>query len=615
MLQRLQFKPGVNRDQTNYAGEGGFYECDKIRFRSGYPQKIGGWLRYGIFALQGVCRQMYNYITSFSDNIMSLGTSEKLYLEVGRNLIDITPIRITFTTPDTDNCFATTNGSTTVRVTIVAHGAVNGDFVTFSGVVGPVNGIPDSELNAEFKITVIDQDEFDITVATPATSTGTGGGTTIDAEFQINIGSAVGIFGYGWGASSWGAGGWGLGTTVPLFIPQRDWFMDNFDNDLIANIRQGPIYIWEYDGTFTSRAVLLSSLPGASEVPVRAMQIMVSQNDKHLLAFGAVPFGSVSVGDFDPLLIRWADQDNPVNWTPTATNSAGFIRVSRGSRIVRALPTRQETLVFTDSHLYSFQFTGTTDVFSLQEQSDNISIVGPRACATANNITYWMGTDKFYAYSGRVETLPCSLRNHVFQNFNYDQAEQVVCGTNEGWQEIWWFYPTANSETNNAYVIYNYLEKIWYYGSIERTAWLDSGLREYPQAVGGTFMYNHEQGVDDDTLPMNSFITTNDFDIGDGENLLLVRRILPDLDFEGSTTANPKVLMTVRPRNFSGSNYINANQPQVVQSVAVPVEQYTEQVFIRARGRQMGFKIQSTDLGVQWQLGAPRLDGRSDGKR
>jgi hypothetical protein len=615
MLQRLQFKPGVNRDQTNYAGEGGFYECDKIRFRSGYPQKIGGWLRYGIFTLQGVCRQMYNYITSFSDNIMSLGTNEKLYLEVGQNLVDITPIRVTFTTPDTDNCFATTNGSTTVRVTIVAHGAVNGDFVTFSGVVGPVNGIPDSELNAEFKITVIDQDEFDITVATPATSTGTGGGTTIDAEFQINIGSAVGTFGYGWGASSWGGGGWGLGTTVPLFTPQRDWFMDNFDNDLIANIRLGPIYIWEYDGTFTSRAVLLSSLPGASEVPVRAMQIMVSQNDKHLLAFGAVPFGSVSVGDFDPLLIRWADQDNPVNWTPTATNSAGFIRVSRGSRIVRALPTRQETLVFTDSHLYSFQFTGTTDVFSLQEQSDNISIISPRACATANNITYWMGTDKFYAYSGRVETLPCSLRNHVFQNFNYDQAEQVVCGTNEGWQEIWWFYPTANSETNNAYVIYNYLEKIWYYGSIERTAWLDSGLREYPQAVGGTFMYNHEQGVDDDTLPMNSFITTNDFDIGDGENLLLVRRILPDLDFEGSTAANPQVLMTVRPRNFSGSNYINANQPQVVQSVAVPVEQYTEQVFIRARGRQMGFKIQSTDLGVQWQLGAPRLDGRSDGKR
>jgi hypothetical protein len=615
MLQRLTFKPGVNRDQTNYAGEGGFFECDKIRFRSGFPQKIGGWLRYGIFNLAGVCRQMYNYITTNSDNIMGLGTSQKLYLEVGQNLVDVTPIRITFSTPDTDNCFNTTNGSTTVRVNILTHGAVNGDWVTFSGVVGPVNGIPASELNAEFQVTLVDTDNFDITVATAATSTGTGGGTTIDAAFQINIGSPDGTYGYGWGAGVWSRGGWGSGTITPLFIPQRDWFMDNFDNDLIANIRQGPIYIWEYDGTFTSRAVLLSSLPGASAVPVQAMQTMVSQNDKHLLAFGAVPFGSTSIGDFDPLLIRWADQDNPVQWTPTPTNSAGFIRVSRGSRIVRALPTRQETLVFTDSHLYSLQFTGNTDVFALQELSDNISVAGPRACATANNVTYWMGTDKFYAYSGRVETLPCSLRNHVFLNLNYDQIEQIVSGTNEAWQEIWWFYPTANSQTNDAYVIYNYLEKIWYYGSLERTAWIDSGLRQYPQAVGGDKVYNHEQGVDDDILPMNSFITTNDFDIGDGENFLLIKRILPDLSFEGSTAANPQVLMTVRPRNFSGSNYINANQPQVTLGTTVPVEQYTEQVFIRARARQMGFKIQSTDLGVQWQLGAPRLDGRTDGKR
>jgi hypothetical protein len=615
MLQRLQFKPGVNRDQTNYAGEGGFFECDKIRFRSGFPQKLGGWLRYGAFTLQGVCRQMFNYITSFSDNIMSLGTSQKLYLEVGQNFVDITPIRVTFSTPDTDNCFNTTNGSTTVRVTILTHGAIDGDWVTFSGVVGPVNGIPDSELNAEFQVIFVDIDNFDIVVATAATSTGSGGGTTIDAAFQINIGSDVGTLGYGWGVGGWGRSGWGLGSITPLFIPQRDWFMDNFDNDLIANIRQGPIYIWEYDGAYTSRAVLLDSLPGASAVPVRVMQIMVSQNDKHLLAFGAVPFGSTTVTDFDPLLIRWADQDNPVNWTPTPTNSAGFIRVSRGSRIVRAIPTRQETLVFTDSHLYSLQFTGNTDVFALQELSDNISVAGPRCIATANNITYWMGTDKFYVYTGRVETLPCSLRNHVFLNFNFDQIEQVVSGTNEAWQEVWWFYPTANSNTNNAYVIYNYLEKIWYYGSIERTAWIDSGLREYPQAVGGSIVYNHEQGVDDDVLPMTSFITTNDFDVGDGENFLLIRRILPDLNFEGSTAANPQVVMTMRPRNFPGSNYSGTNQPTVTQSVSVPVEQYTEQVFIRARARQMGFKIQSTDLGVQWQLGAPRLDGRGDGKR
>ena len=615
MLQRITFKPGINRDQTNYAGEGGFYECDKIRFRSGFPQKLGGWLRYGIFTLAGICRQMYNYITSFSDNIMCLGTTQKAYLEVGGNLIDITPIRATFSTPDTDNCFATTTGSTTVTVTIIDHGAVDGDFVTFSGVVGPVNGIPDSELNAEFQITFVDQDNFTITVSTPATSTGTGGGSTIDADFQINIGTPTGSYGYGWGAGVWSRGGWGSGTLTPLYVPQRDWWFDNFDNDAVMNIRLGPIYYWAYDGTFVSRAVLLSSIGGASAVPVQVMQILVSQNDKHLLAFGAVPYGSSTISDFDPLLIRWADQDNPLNWTPSPTNSAGFIRVYRGSRIIRALPTRQETLVFTDSHLFSLQFTGTTDVFALQEMADNISIMSPRACISANNVTYWMGTDKFYAYSGRVETLPCTLRNHVFQNFNYDQAEQVVSGTNEGWQEVWWFYPTANSGVNNAYVVYNYLEKVWHYGSIERTAWLDTPLREYPQAVGGNYVYDHERGVDDDVLPMTSFITTNDFDVGDGENLLLIKRIIPDVDFTGSTAAAPQVLMTMRPRNFPGANYSGTNQPDVTRTATVPIEQFTEQVFIRARARQMGFKIQSSALGVQWQLGAPRLDGRADGKR
>lgn len=616
-LQRLQFRPGVNRDQTNYANEGGYYECDKVRFRSGYPQKIGGWLRYGLFTILGTCRQMYNYITTNQDNLLGLGTDEKLYLEAGGNLIDITPIRATFTSPDTDNCFSTTSGSTTVSVNINGHGAVEGDYVTFSGVVGPIAGIAASEFNAEFSIvSITDSDNFTITVTTPANATVVGaGGTAITAAFQINIGNPIGVLGYGWGAGTWGGMAWGEGAITPVFANQTDWWMDNFDNDLIANIRNGPIYIWEYNGAFNTRAVLLSSLVGASDVPVEAMQILVSQNDKHLLAFGCVPYGSVSANDFDPLLIRWANQDDPTNWTPTPTNSAGFIRVSRGSRIVRALPTRQETLVFTDSHLYSLQFLGTTDVFGLQEMADNISIMSPRACTSANNVTYWMGTDKFYVYSGRVETLPCTLRNHVFSNFNYDQADQVICGTNEGWQEIWWFYPTANSNTNDAYVIYNYVEKIWYYGSIARTAWLDSPLREYPQAVGGNYMYNHESGVNDDTSPMTSFITTSDIDIGDGDNLMLIKRVIPDINFEGSTAANPQVMLTMKPRNFPGGNYITTNTPDVTRTSTVPVEQYTNQVFIRARARQMGFKIQSTDLGVQWQLGAPRLDGRADGKR
>jgi hypothetical protein len=616
-LSRLQFKPGVNRDQTNYAGEGGFYECDKIRFRSSFPQKIGGWLRYGLFTLAGICRQMYNYITTESDNIMGLGTNEKLYLESGGNLIDITPIRATFVSPATNNCFDTTNLSRIVNVNIVNHGATAGSYVTFSGVVGPIGGIPQVQFNAEFQIqTVVDLDNFTIQTTTAATSTTTnGGGTGITAVFQINIGNPYIAYGYGWGAGAWGRLTWGEGALTPVVDQQRDWFMDNFDNDLIANIRNGPIYIWEYTGAFNTRAVLLSSLTGAASVPVEAMQVLVSQNDKHLLAFGCVPYGSSSSGDFDPLLIRWANQDDPVNWAPSPTNTAGFIRVSRGSRIIRALPTRQETLVFTDSHLYSFQFTGTTDVFSLQELADNISIMSPRSCITANNVTYWMGTEKFYAYSGRVETLPCTLRNHVFTNFNFNQAAQVVCGTNEGWHEIWWFYPSQNSGVNDSYVIYNYMEHIWYYGSISRTAWLDTPLRQYPQAVSGNYVYNHEQGTNNDTLPMTSYIQTNDFDIGDGDNLLLIKRIIPDINFEGSTATSPLVYMTMKPRNFPGSNYNTSNNPSVTRSTTVPVEQYTDQIFIRARARQMGFKIQSEDLNVQWQLGTPRLDGRPDGKR
>ena len=614
-LSRLQFKPGLNRDQTNYAGEGGYYECDKIRFRSGFPQKIGGWLRYGVFTLIGTCRQMYNYISSFSDNIQVLGTNAKLYLDIGTNLVNITPLRAsnpTYTTTATDNCFTTVNGSTTVTVTITGCTAIVGNYVEISGAVA-TRGIPASELNTNHEIlTAPTADTFTIAVTTAATSSGTGGGTAIVVSFEIDVGPITTTYGYGWGAGAWGAGAWGASSLVPVKIFQQDWFIDNFDNDVVANIRDGAIYYWEYTGSFNTRAVLLSSLAGATDVPTEATQVLVSQNDKHLLCFGSTPFGG---GSFDPLLIRWANQDEPTNWTPLPTNSAGFIRVSRGSRIVRALPTRQEILVWTDSHLYTLQFTGTTDVFSLQEYADNISIMSPRSCISANNVTYWMGQDKFYAYSGRVETLPCTIRNYVFQDFNYDQAEQVVCGTNEQWHEVWWFYPSSSAQTNDRYVIYNYLERIWYYGNLARTAWLDSPSRQYPQAVGGYFIYNHEQGLNDDTSAMTSFITTNDFDIGDGDNLLLIKRIIPDVDFNGSTAAAPKVMMTMKPRNFPGSNYSNTNEPDVTRSTTVPIEQYTEQVFIRARARQMGFKIISEDLNVQWQLGAPRLDGRPDGKR
>jgi hypothetical protein len=650
-LQRVQFKSGVNRDQTNYSNEGGWFECDKIRFRSGYPQKIGGWLRYGVFTILGACRSMFNWVTGFNDNFMALGTNKKVYIEVGRLLYDITPIDRIFESPDTDDCFNFTQGSRVILVTIVNHGAQTGDFVTFSGAVGVgvdpniIAGIPASEINANHEITRLTQDTFTITVATAAnfgaawgfSTWNTGawgigsiptnindGGDEIVADFEIPIGFPITVFGYGWSVGTWNSGQWGQSSGQPINIQQRNWFFQNFDNDLVMNIRYGQIYYWER-GVFTNpnialgtRAVLLSSLPGATDVPTQAIQIIVSQNDKHLICLGATPFGG---GAFDPLLIRWANQDEPTNWTPEVTNSAGFIRVSRGSRIVCGVATRQEILIFTEATLNSLQFLGTTDVFGLQELADNISIISPQSVSVVNNVVYWMGKDKFYAYSGRVDTLPTTLRNHVFNNINLNQVDQIISGTNEAWNEIWWMYPTADSNYNNAYVIYNFLERVWYYGSISRTAWLDTPLRTYGQAVETDptnwtgVMYNQEQGTNDGVLPMESFITSSDFDIGDGENFTLMNRIIPDINFDGSTAEAPEVTMTIKPHNFPGSAYITNMGTESQRVISTVVNQYTPQIFIRARARQMGLEIRSTELDTQWQLGAPRIDGRPDGKR
>ena len=611
----LKYRPGLVRDTTNYTNKGGFYECDKVRFRSGSAEKIGGWLKYTSETLIGVCRQMFNYITSFSDNIMWLGTNKKVYAEVGGNLINQTPFRTTFTTPTTDNCVDTTNGSTTVNINIVGHGCVTGDYVQISGVTGDPGGVPNAQINTNHEVTRVNDDNFTIVVTTAATSTvSNAGGTTITVGCEITPGPEINLIGYGWGAGGWGTGqAWGTGASVPVVIQQRDWWFDSFDNDTVMNIRNGAIYYWVYSATFSGRPVLLSSLAGASDVPDEAMQILVSQNDKHLLAFGATPYGG---GDFDPLLIRWASQDQPEVWTPLPTNSAGFIRLSNGDRIVRALRTRQEILVWTESTLSSLQFTGTTDVFALQQLADNISIFGPRAVANMNNVTYWMGVDKFYTYDGRVNTLYCPLRDYIFEDIDYDQAAQIVCGTNEGWNEIWWFYPSLNSNANDRYVIYNFVEQIWYYGTIERSAWLDSPLRRYPQAIGNHIMYNHEQGTNDDILPMSSFITSSDFDLtteaGSGEQFMLTKRIIPDVSFSGSTAATPTINMTLKPRNFPGAAYDSEPDLPIIETT---VDQYTNQVFIRTRARQMGFKISSDELNVQWQLGTPRLEGRSDGRR
>jgi hypothetical protein len=631
---KLLFKPGVNRDVTNYADEGGWYECDKVRFFSGFPQKLGGWVKATSETFIGTSRQLWNWITSTQDNLLGVGTNRKLYIEVGGYFYDITPIRDTLTTPDTDDCVYTTSGSNVVEIRVTGHLCDTGAFVTISGVTGNVGGIPDAEINAEHEITVLDANTFTFLVATSATSTVSGGGgNSIDIECQINPGNAAVTEGYGWGVGEWnGNFGWGLSGPTPIFLPQRDWFMDNFDNDFVANIRNGPAYYWERgDSTISivnalqNRAVPLQDIATAGSydpdaVPSAVMQIMVSQNDKHLVAFGAVPFGETNPNTFDPLLIRWADQNNPGQWEPLPLNSAGFIRVSRGSKIVRAIATRQETLVFTDTHLYSFQFLGTTDVFGLQELGDNISVMSPRSMTAANNVTYWMGTDRFYMYDGRVQPLDTTLREYVFKDINFNQSPQVICGTNEGFYEIWWFYPSGDSDWVNRYVIYNYKENAWYYGNLVRTAWLDTPLRAFPAAVATDqdqnpgVLYTHEVGVNDDSQPMVSYIESADFDIEDGEHFALTRRMIPDVSFNGSTDPNAQVHFVIRPRNFPGSSFNDqpSNNQRVIRASA---NQYTNQVFIRARGRQMAFRIESEDLGVQWQLGAPRIDLRIDGKQ
>jgi hypothetical protein len=647
---KLVFKPGINRDQTNYSGEGGWSDCDKVRFFSGFPQKLGGWQKTTVNTFIGVCRQVWNWVTSFTDNFLGVGTDIKLYIEVGGFFYDITPLRDT--TAAGDVTFAASNGSSTITVSDTTHDALSGDYVTFSGAASLGGNITADVLNQNYVITsIIDPNSFTISAKNPSTGaavvanasdSGNGGGSTVGA-YEIHPGFPLTTAGYGWGVGSYdGDFGYGQSGDTPIDLLQRDWFMDNFDNDLVANIRRGPIYYWERGSlvvpstALSTRAVLLSSLAGNDSVPTLAMQTLISQNDKHLLAFGCQPYAGGAT-DFDPLLIRWASQDEPQYWNPTGVtpdgraSSAGFIRISRGSEIVAALSTRQEVLVWTDTTLYSLQYLGTTDVFSLQQLADNISLIGPRAAATANNVTYWMGTDKFYVYSGQIQTLPTTVREYVYKDINFGQSDQIVSGTNEGFNEVWWFYPSADSNWNDRYVIYNHLEQVWYYGSVERTAWLDTPLRDFPTAlytepytyedtiVGNANdgnLYQHEVGVNDDESAMTCFIQSNDFDLAEGDQFMLTRRIIPDISFNQSTAATPEVTFEMRPRNFPGSTY--SNDPSDTQSVlttSANVNVFTDQVFIRARARQMALKIVSDTLGVQWQLGSPRLDVRPDGRR
>ena len=644
-LSKLTFKPGINKDQTNYSSEGGWFAMDKVRFRSGFPEKIGGWVVQNFEPYAGAARALFPWIASDGAQITAVGTNERIYLAAGTSLYDITPIRLTLTSassPSTNNCLATDDTSTTLTVTLTSHGAIEGDYVTFSGVVGPVNGIPDTEINKEFKISNVTINTFDIEVITPANASSTGGGTAITVSFQINIGNNNVTAGYGWSTGTWSRGSWGSGFTTPLYQPARLVFFQNFNSDLVFNLSNGNIYYWTYDVTFTSRAVLLSSIGGAVAVPQQVGRILFASTG-HLFAMGCTNYNPLAsppnyLGVFDPLLVRWANVDadigpEPENWRPELTNTSGFFRLQAGSEILAAVNTRQETLIFTNTTLYSIQFLGTSEVFGQQTLSAHITVMGPNVVAGANNITYWMGNDKFHTYSGRADTLPCVLRQFIFTDINRSQGQIFFAGSNAQFNEIVWFYCTANSEQINRYVIYNYSENLWYYGDLARTAWNDAGITEYPIAAQDGWIYQHENGPDDGQPlgappnAMNTFITSADMDISDGDEFVLIRRVVPDVNFGGSLLANPvtgdaltpEVTITVGVRNFPGAvsesaNASNVSNTRLVETTAT-INQYTNQVFIRARGRQMNFTISSNSVGTQWQLGMPRVDARPDGKR
>ena len=686
-LQKILFKPGVNRENTRYTTEGGWYECDKVRFRQGNPETIGGWTRISANTFLGICRSLWNWITLVGQNLIGVGTNLKFYLEQGGAYNDITPIRATSTI--NANPFAG-NGTTTVTVTDTAHGAITGDFVTFSGATGTYASI----FNAEFQVTVLTDNTYTITTGS-VIAAGNYGGSSVVAAYQINVGPSIQQPLVGWGAGGWGLGTWGNGQSTPTGI--RIWNQINYGEDLIYGPRNGGMYYWDASNGVSARGVLLNSLGGTVtftsasptvvtstvlytegaalqfaassslptgisagttyyvylvdgltfnlidgsgsivntgstgsgvyvssivDVPTVVTTFTVSDTSRFVIALGCNDYGSATI---DPLLIRWSNQDDIYNWTPTATNQAGSIRLSHGSEIVAAVQTRQEITVFTDSSIYSLQYLGPPFVWSSQLLGDNISIMGPNAAIIASGIVYWMGVDKFYMYDGRVQTLNCDLRRYVFQDINQEQSEQVFCGTSEGFNEVWWFYCSANSTTVDKYVVFNYVENAWYYGTLARTAWLDSGLTEYP--VAATYinnLVNHESGIDDNatatTTAINAYISSSEFDIGDGHNFGFVWRMLPDLTFGDSTTSPTgtaaTVTMTLYGLANSGSGTTSsASQPVVKGSTYVITEEFTGQIYTRLRGRQMIFKIGSNQIGTAWQLGAPRIDIRPDGRR
>jgi len=637
-LTKLQFKPGVNKENTVYSNEGGWSDSEKVRFRLGFPEKIGGWTRQSNFSFLAPCRALHSYVTLDGSLLMAVGTRYKFYINSGGFYYDITPIREMAAAGDVT--FAATNGSSTLAVSDTSHGAVSGDFVTFSGAVSLGGEITAPILNQEYQITVLDENNYTVqtrivsnvpditiggvlvpTLVTANGSDGANGGASVVGAYQINSGLGVVVSGTGFGSGTFGRKWWGSSATLSTVNNVRLWGVDNYGENLLFNARDGGIYYWDTgsDDLGADRAVALKDLPGADAgTPTIAKQVLVSDIDRHTVVFGCDPEDNIGVQD--PLLIRFSGQESLIVWDTEVTNTAGDLRVGSGSEIVVAVETRNQILVFTDVSLHSMQFLGPPFTFGIAQVADNITISGPSAVTAVDDKVFWMGLGDFYVYTGQTQKIECPVRSYIFDDINLSQSALTVCALNSTFSEIWWFYPSSGSNSNDRYVIYNYVENTWCVGTLARTAWQDRGLFSSPVAASDDgYLYNHESGQNDGSTnpvsPITSYIESGTMSIGAGDDFVFLSRLIPDLTFENSVSGNPTVDFTVKARNFPGGAYLQSDVTGVTQTSTTPVEQFTEQTFIRLRGRSFAIKVTSNTTNTQWRLGTPRIEVRPDGGR
>ena len=703
-LTKLQFRAGINRDSTSYTNEGGWFDGDKVRFRNGLPEKIGGWTKYSDTQFVGTCRALHTWTALDNTNFIGIGTSQKYYLNAGGTYYDITPLRLT--TGGGDVTFSATNGSSTITVTDTDHGANLNDFVTFTNAGTLGGNITADVLNQEYQIasvtasntyTITAKDTSGSTVTANSSDSGNGGSSTVGA-YQINVGLDDNSYGTGWGAGIWGGisgsaattavndgsgmtasdtsvtvdssanfettgyllidseiiqytgktsttftgllrglfgttaathadnatvtealGGWGMpATTNVAGALLRHWSHDNFGEDLVMNVRDGAIYYWDKSGGTSSRAVEISTLAGSTNAPTIAKKVIVSERDRHVLAFGCD--SETASGTQDPLLIRFASQESLTEWNALPTNTAGELRIGTGSEIITAVQTKQQTLVITDVSVHALQFIGPPFTFGITEVGRNTTIISENAAVAVEESVYWMGYREFYVYNGRTQKLVCPVQDFVFSDLNRDQDTKIVAGQNSAYSEVWWFYPSSDATANDKYVVYNYEQNIWYYGTLARTAWVDRGVLLYPIAAStDNYLYYQEFGLDDGSQSpasgITSFIESSQVTIGDGDKFFFASRVIPDITFRESTNETPQVNLTLKARRFPGTTYNQTDTSSVIQSASTPIELFTEKADIRLRGRSFALRLESTATGVSWRLGTTRVDLRQDGRR